>query len=309
MNRQPRAVVFAYHSVGVRAIQVLQALGVEIALILTHQDDPGENTWFDSVRDVADWAGIPCLAPEDPNTPQLRDTLAACAPDWLFSFYYRRLLAPELLAIPTQGAFNLHGSLLPSYRGRAPLNWVLVHGEHQTGMSLHRMLVKPDAGALVDQETVPIFPNDTAAVLMPRLLCAGERLLLRALPAMFDGRASETAMDLSAGSYFGGRRPEDGRIDPGASAWSIHNLIRAVAPPYPGAFLYHQGQRLDLLGSWYQGEAARAPQAALYWEDDCCWLDGSDGERIRITRIEIEGAPLSAARCRDRFDCARLELG
>lgn len=308
MSQPQRAVVFAYHSVGVRALRVLLDLGVEIPLILTHEDDPGENTWFESVSALADWAGIRVMAPTDPNQPEVIEQVRACRPDWLLSFYYRRLLGPELLAIPRQGALNLHGSLLPKYRGRAPLNWVLVQGERETGMSLHRMVVKPDAGALIDQEPAPIFPNDTAQILMSRLLCTGERLLLRALPRLFAGSAQETPLDLSAGSYFGGRRPEDGRIDPGWPVWRIHNLIRAVAPPYPGAFLHHQGQRLDLLGSWYQGEPARTSEPRLYWENEACWLDGSDGERLRITRIEIAGDPLTADTCLARFGCASLTL-
>lgn len=308
MSRAPRIVVFAYHSVGARALSVLQHLGVEIPLILTHDDDPAEHTWFERVRDLADWQGIPCSAPADPNTPEIIERIRACHPDWLFSFYYRRLLGPELLSLPKNGAVNLHGSLLPKYRGRAPVNWALVHGESITGMSLHHMVAKPDAGALIDQQPVPIFVNDNANQVFQRLLCAAEILLLRALPALFAGRADERPLDLSAGSYFGGRRPEDGRIDTAQSAWSIHNLIRAVAPPYPGAFLWHRGQRLDLLGSWYRAEPARGSPPRLYWEGDACYLDCADGQRLRITRIETSGTTLTAERCSALFGTAALAL-
>ena len=263
-----RAVVFAYHSVGVRCLSVLSSLGLDLALVVTHEDDPVENQWFDSVRDLARDAGIPCIAPKDPNVPEVIARVRAAAPDWIFSFYYRRLLGAELLAIPGRGAYNLHGSLLPRYRGRVPVNWVVLHGERETGMSLHRMVEKPDAGALVDREAVAILPNDTAHAIFHKLVCAGEVLLLRAVPRMLAGTQVETPLDLAAGSCFGRRRPEDGRIDWGRSAWEVHNLIRAVAPPYPGAFCEVAGRRMELLGSWYSGERAHTP-------DEIVWLVGS----------------------------------
>ena len=292
-GRPQRAVVFAYHNVGVRTLSVLLSLGVEVPLVLSHQDDPDENPWFDSVRDLCDWAGIRCVTPEDPNEPVWTEAVRSCAPDWIFSFYYRRMLGPELLAIPARGAFNLHGSLLPHYRGRVPVNWAVLHGERETGMSLHRMVEKPDAGALVAQERVTILPNDTAHVVFQKLVCAGETLLLDTVPRMLEGRHEETPLDLAAGSYFGGRRPEDGRIDWSRSAREVHNLIRAVAPPYPGAFTEMEGKRLMVLGSWYSNEPARGTGPRLYWEGGGCFADLADGYRIRLTRLACEGRELS----------------
>ncbi len=291
-----RAVVFGYHNVGVRGLAALLHLGIEVPLVVTHEDDPNENQWFERVRDLADWQRIGWIAPEDPNAPEVVSRVRACAPDWIFSFYYRRMLGPALLAIPTRGAYNLHGSLLPKYRGRAPVNWAVLRGEPETGMSLHRMVEKPDAGALVDQERVPILPNDTAQVVFQRLVCAGEALLLRALPRMLAGAHAETPLDLAAGSYFGRRRPEDGRIDWAGSAWQIHNLIRAVAPPFPGAFFVDAaGRRVRVLGSWLTGEAARGAGPRIYWEQGRCFADCADRRRIRLTRVEVDGEPLSEA--------------
>lgn len=291
--RPPRAVVFAYHAVGVRALSVLLNLGAEVPLVVTHDDDPDEHRWFDSVRDLAGWAGIPCMTPGDPNTRSVIERVEACAPDWIFSAYYRCMLGSGLLRLPSRGAYNLHGSLLPRYRGRAPVNWAVLHGERETGMSLHRMVEKPDAGALVDQEPVTILPNDTAYAVFSKLVCAGEVLLLRALPRVLAGAHTEMPLDLSAGSYFGRRCPEDGRIDWGRSAWEIHNLIRAVAPPYPGAFTDVGARRLDVLGSWYAREEARAPGPRLYWEGDVCYADCRDGRRTRLTRIACGGEVLT----------------
>ena len=304
-----RAVVFAYHSVGVRALSALLSLGVDVPLVITHEDDPAENQWFDSVRELAGWQGIPVITPEDPNRADVVQRVRDQAPEWLFSFYYRRMLGAGLLGVAPKGAYNLHGSLLPRYRGRVPINWAVLHGEHETGASLHRMVEKPDAGALVDQEQVAILPNDTAQAVFQKVVCASERLLLRAVPELLAGRHRETPLDLTAGSYFGGRRPEDGRIDWSRPASEIHNLIRAVAPPYPGAFGETGAGCIQILGSWYRAEAAKARQVCLYWEGDGCYLDCSDGQRLRLTVVASEGLALNRAGFIERFGAERLALG
>jgi methionyl-tRNA formyltransferase len=231
-----RAVVFAYHNVGVRCLSVLLAHGVDVALVVTHQDNPGETIWFDSVAELAAQHGLPCITPDDPNDPAVVAQIAALSPDFIFSFYYRLMLKPALLSLPRLGAYNMHGSLLPKYRGRVPVNWAVLRGERETGASLHRMLEKPDAGALVAQQVVPILPDDTALVVFRKVTVAAEMALDHILPGLLNGTTEEIPQDLTQGSYFGGRKAEDGRIDWRQSAQAIHNLIRAVAPPYPGAF-------------------------------------------------------------------------
>ncbi len=304
-----RAVVFGYHEVGVRGLMVLLELGVPVALVVTHEDDPGEGGWFGSVRDLCAWQGIPCITPADPNAPEVIAAVRQAAPDFLFSFYYRRLLGAGLLALPVRGAFNLHGSLLPRYRGRAPTNWAVLHGERETGASLHRMLLRPDAGALVDQQAVSILTNDTAHAVFAKVVAAAETLLLRTVPRMLAGTHEERPMDLAAGSYFGGRRPQDGRLDWSRPAWEVHNLIRAVAPPYPGAFTEIGGRRLDLLGSWFKAEPARGPGPRIYWEDGACFADCVDGVRIRITRLALGGTDQTVADFRAVFGADSLSLG
>ncbi len=129
----------------------------------------------------------------------------------------------------------MHGSLLPRYRGRAPVNWAVLHGERETGATLHYMTEKPDAGDIVAQTRVPILPDDTAREVFDKVTVAAEITLDGVLPALVAGTAPRRPQDLASGSYFGGRRPEDGIIDWSRDAASIHNLVRAVAPPYPGA--------------------------------------------------------------------------
>ncbi len=154
----------------------------------------------------------------------------------MFSFYYRYMLDKAWLTLPRLGALNMHGSLLPKYRGRAPVHWAIIHGETATGASLHYMVEKPDAGALVDQQSVPILENDTALDVSLKVAAAAQEVLRRSLPLLVAGTAKARALDLAQGSYFGRRTPEDGRIDWRQGARQVHDLVRAVAPPFPGAF-------------------------------------------------------------------------
>ena len=288
------AVVFAYHDVGVRCLQVLLDAGVQVALVVTHEDDPGENVFFASVRELARGRGIPVETPADPDTPDFVARLRSIAPDFIFSFYYRRMLSPAVLATARRGAFNMHGSLLPRYRGRAPVNWAVLRGERETGATLHEMVEKPDAGRIVGQERVPIGEDDRAGEVFARVTGAAERLLARELPRLMDGTARLVAQDLAKGSYFGGRRPEDGRIDLARSVREVHDLVRAVAPPYPGAFLDHRGQRLMVLRTRRLEASAGKGSPGLRCEGGRLFLDCADGS-LEATEIEYGGRPVEPA--------------
>ncbi len=290
---KPSVVVFAYHNIGVVGIECLLQAGVEIKLVVTHQDDPEENIWFDCVAELSDRHDIPVITPDNPNRAEVIKRIAELNPQWFFSFYYRHLLSPELLAIPRLGAYNLHGSLLPKYRGRAPVNWAVLHGESTTGVSLHQMVEKPDAGSLIDQQAVSILPNDTAHAVFLKLTPAAITLLSRCLPLLLVGKIEPQPLDLAQGSYFGGRTPEHGRIDWSQSAWAIHNLVRAVAPPYPGAFFDSDGKRFFLLGSQYGGETSQhSGKVCIYWADGHCYADCKDNKRFRIEQLSYDGTAL-----------------
>lgn len=304
------AVVFAYSEVGLRCLRVLLREGVHVAMVVTHEDDPSEQKWFGSVAEFAWEHGIPVSVPADPNTEEVVASIELLRPDFLFSFYYRYLLSERLLATAARGALNMHGSLLPKYRGRAPVNWAIVNGEAETGASLHYMEARPDAGPLVGQERVPILINDTALDVSMKVAAAAERLLSRCLPELIAGRAPSTALDLARGSYFGRRTPEDGKIHWDRPALEIHNLIRAVAPPFPGAFGRFGGHTLRVLGSRYLDRSARhnVQMPCLYAEDGELRLDCSDGKQLTLTHAELDGAALTAEFLVDRFGSARLPL-
>ena len=233
-----KAVVFAYHDMGCVGVQALLDAGFDIAAIFTHADNVQENAFFGSVARLAAERGIPVYAPDDVNHPLWVDRIAEMKPDVIFSFYYRNLLGEAILNSARIGAFNLHGSLLPAYRGRAPLNWVLVNGETQTGVTLHRMISRADAGAIIAQQAVEIADADDALSLHRKLTESAKHLLEGALPTLKSGTFSETAQDESKASYVGRRTPEDGRLEWEKPAQTLHNLVRAVSDPWPGAFSF-----------------------------------------------------------------------
>ncbi|MEY3201462.1 MAG: hypothetical protein RIR70_1012 [Pseudomonadota bacterium] len=302
------AVVFAYHNVGVRCLSVLLAHGVKVPLVVTHTDNPAENIWFESVAALAREHGIETLTPADPNTPALIEKIAALKPDFLFSFYYRHMLSPALLALASRGAWNMHGSLLPKYRGRVPVNWAIIEGERTTGATLHEMVEKPDAGGILAQQAVPILPNDTALQVFNKVTVAAEIALDSILPALQAGHAQAKAQDLSQGHYFGGRKPEDGRIDWSQPATRIHNLIRALAPPYPSAFCDINGKRLVLFSSRLASLHATPPKPTLFIHQGAIYAHCGGGGLLKILAAEVDGTPLHAANFATLFGSESVSL-
>ncbi len=257
-----KAVVLAYHNIGCIGIEALLRNDFQIAAVFTHRDDPGETIWFGSVAELAASYNIAVYAPDDINHPIWIQKIRELKPDIIFSFYYRHIVRPPILEIPPLGCLNLHGSLLPRYRGRCPINWVLLKGERETGVTLHYMTPRPDAGDIVSQEKVPISEDDTARTLHEKMAEASSGMLDRILPEIGKGTAPRFPQDHSRATYYGGRRPEDGEIDWGRTAKEVRDLARAISHPYPGAFS-HVGERKclfwkvrDLPGS---GDPARGP--------------------------------------------------
>jgi methionyl-tRNA formyltransferase len=304
----PSAVVFAYGDVGIRCLRVVLDAGVRVPLVITHRDDPGETRWFGSVAELAADHGLPCVAPDDPNSPEFLASASALVgrPNLLFSFYYRRMLSRPWLRLPASGAFNMHGSLLPKYRGRAPVNWAVIHGERETGATLHVMNEKPDNGAIVDQCAVPILGDDTARDVFNKVVVAAELVLARCLPRLIDGTAAFTPQDLSRGDYFGARRPEDGRIPIDANVLRIHDLVRALAPPFPRAFFMKDARRVFIERTRHAAPPPGAPSGQLrLWSDGTTlWLMSADGGALQVLAARMEGETISldAAAFQRRFE-------
>ena len=302
------AVVFAYHDVGVRCLSALIGHGVQVPLVVTHRDDPKENVWFGSVEGLARELGLTTAAPEDPA--DIASRVVSIAPDFVFSFYYRHMLPPAVLGAARRGAYNMHGSLLPRYRGRAPVNWAVLSGERETGATLHAMVAKPDAGGIVDQMAVPILPDDLAIDVFRKVTVAAEVVLVRSLPKLLNGSVHPAPQDLGAGSYFGGRKPEDGRIDWRAPGKRIHDLVRAVAPPYPGAFTDVAGRRLRLLRTRLLPDRAPNGRASLAGDS---WgrlvARCADGSVLHVLEADVDGEALKVNKLRERLGSDPVALG
>jgi UDP-4-amino-4-deoxy-L-arabinose formyltransferase/UDP-glucuronic acid dehydrogenase (UDP-4-keto-hexauronic acid decarboxylating) len=233
-----RTIVLAYSNIGCVGIKALLRHGFEIVAVFTHRDHPQETIWFDSVAELAAENLLPVFAPEDINHPLWTEKIKELNPDILFSFYYRKIIQRQILEIPKAGCLNLHGSLLPKYRGRAPINWVLVNGEQETGVTLHYMTPRPDDGDIVAQKKIVIRDDDTAFTLHQKVAQVSEILLDEILPQIKNGTAPRIPQDHSQATYFGGRRPADGEIQWFKTAREVRNLVRAVTKPFPGAFSF-----------------------------------------------------------------------
>jgi methionyl-tRNA formyltransferase len=291
----PRILFFGYSEVGYECLDLLLARGDNVVALITHEDNPNEKIWFKTPAAAARAKGIPVFTPDNVNTPEWRERLAALQPDLILSVYYRHMIGTNILGMPRLGAFNLHGSLLPKYRGRAPINWAVLHGEPRIGMTLHRMVKAPDAGAVVDQEGVAIGPRDTAEQVFRKVLPCARTVVARQIDALLAGTAKETPQDESQATYFGGRKPEDGRIAWTQTCTEIFNLIRAVTDPYPGAFTDVGDARLMV---WW-AEPDTPMTRALYAESNRpgeilsvapLVVAASDGA-LELTKIEWRGAP------------------
>uniref|UniRef100_A0AAU2UXQ6 Formyltransferase family protein n=1 Tax=Streptomyces sp. NBC_00003 TaxID=2903608 RepID=A0AAU2UXQ6_9ACTN len=293
-------VVFAYQEVGCRTLEVLTELGVRVGCVYTHRDDGDENRWFRSVRQVAASLGMPVRV-ADPRTEAERHHIRGLKPSALVSAYWRRLLPEPVLSLAPI-AVNLHGSLLPRYRGRAPVNWQILHGERQGGVSLHHMVAEPDAGDLVDQEPFPIGSDDTPLDVYAKLVPAAATVVRRSIPPLLTADAPRWPQAASKATVFGARRPADGLIDFRYASEDVRNLIRAVTRPYPGAFTYAGAHRVTVWrASHPETPGPRVPTTTV----GEVLIDGAemfvvcgDGRRLRLDDIEIDahrGNPRSGA--------------
>jgi len=290
-----KIVFLGYHEIGYVALEFFKQAGADIRAVFTHPDDAGENLWFRSVAKLAEHYGLPVHMPERINDPQWVEVIRACEPEVLFSFYYRKIVSPAILAIPPRGCYNLHGSLLPRFRGRSPTNWAILMGEKKTGVTLHEMVARADAGRIVGQREVEIGADDTAKDVLLKQVAATKTLLAEVYPLLVEGRAPMIPQDEGLATKFGGRRPEDGAIDWSQSAESIHNLVRAVANPWPGAFATLRGQRCMIWQTRRFPEVEKplspSPPGAVIGATNSGVLVACGSGRLEIRRVQIPPGP------------------
>ena len=283
-----RVLLFAYQEIGYVCLEELLRQNAEVAALITHHDDPGEEIWFRSVAALARKHNIPVHETDEVKDPRWHELVRGYAPQVIFSFMFRRMIAVETLALAPGGAFNLHPSLLPKYRGRCPANWALVNGETQSGITLHEMVRRADAGAIVAQARIPVGPNDNIADLYRKMADAAPGLLAAAVPAIAAGTYPRTAQDETAATKFGGRRPADGKFDWGWPAPRIHNLVRAVAHPYPGAFFEAGGKQVFVWETASPRKSVPAPCGTVLGLDPLT-ISAGEGTAIDIIKVQPLG--------------------
>lgn len=224
---------FGYGIVGEACLKAVCDVGVTPVAVYTHSQ--GQDSWQTNLQPAAVRLGLDCFVDVDWSATGEVNRLQRLAPDVLLSFYYRDILPVAVLETARLGGLNLHGSALPDYRGRAPVNWVVLKGEAESGATLHVMDKRPDRGAVVGIQRFPIAPDATAWNVLGAVRDAGVDLVSSCLCPFIEGTLTPVPQN-SGGSTFPRRTPEDGRIDWGWSAKRIFDLVRAVTRPYPGAF-------------------------------------------------------------------------
>lgn len=304
MTAQPRILVFAYSDVGHACLQVLLEKKYNVVSVVTHADNPNENQWYPSVQKLAEKNNVPVLLDPDFKSKSDLEKIQALKPNLILSFYFRHLIPDSILKIPALGAFNMHGSFLPFYRGRAPVNWAILNGEPHTGATLHAMVAKADAGDIMDQEMVPIGPDDTALEVQTKVTEAAVKVLSRQIDALLTGKAPRKPQNLSLGRTYGRRTPEDGRLDWSHPAPSLHNLVRAVTHPFPGAFGIIRGVKTFV---WKTRLSNRTPQHKkpgdiVFEQGHLLMMCGND-TALEILRIQTDGQDE-----KDGAEWARLNL-
>lgn len=246
-DARPAIAVFAYSEVGYVCLDELLKLGANVVVVFTHEDAPGENIWFRPVGELARSNGIQVQFDVDLRKKDFVDVAAQLREmgvELILSFYYRAIIPEDILAVPQLGAYNIHGALLPKYRGRACVNWAVLNGETETGATLHVMTMQADRGDIVDREAVAILREDTAHDVFLKVADAARTIVARSLPSLEAGEASLEPQDETQATVFGRRTPDDGLIDWNKSAEEIYNMVRALTHPFPGAFTTVDGKKL-----------------------------------------------------------------
>ncbi|GID28726.1 methionyl-tRNA formyltransferase [Paractinoplanes brasiliensis] len=299
-----RVVMFGYQTWGHRTLQALLESEHEVTLVVTHprSDHAYEKIWDDSVADLAGKHGVPVLLRNRPDDEELLERLREADPDVIVATNWRTWIPPSIFTLPRLGTLNVHDSLLPAYAGFSPLIWALINGEKEVGVTAHMMDDTLDAGDIVLQRAVPVGPRDTTTDLFHKTLELFGPITVDGLALLATGRTDWTKQDRSKASFFHKRADEDCRIDWTWPAEDLDRLVRAQSEPYPSAYTYHRGRRLEIVAAEVSANVYGGTPGRIFYRegDGVAIVAGADARRGRnkallVTRVRTdEGVELAA---------------
>ncbi len=273
-------------------IHLLAQPDIEIAAVITQPDRPrgrGKQISASPMKTAAIAASIPVHQPEKIRSPEARSLLQQLAPDCIVIIAYGQIIPAALLTIPKLGWINLHGSLLPKYRGAAPINWAIANGETQTGLTTMRIDAGMDTGDMLLQQEIDIAPEETAPELAASMAEAGAPLVLATLRGLVSGNLVPHPQDNEQATYAPLLKKEDGRIDWNLPAQQIYNRMRGFTP-WPGAYTSFRGQTCHLWAEPFslQTLTGGAP-GTIFREDTQILIACGHATLLRLLSVKVEG--------------------
>jgi methionyl-tRNA formyltransferase len=301
-------VLIGMEELGFRALETFIDLGADLPLIVTLPDDRLDKIvaprMFD---DLCAFHGKTLVKTADVNTADLVARIRAADPDFIYVVGWSRLVSDEVIRAGSQGAIGFHGTRLPRHRGRAPIPWAILFGLTQTAMTMFHLTPGTDNGLIIDQELIPIGPDDTAAEVYAASCAAIETLIRRSHPRLAAGDAPALAQDERLADHWAGRKPIDGLIDWYQSAARLYDWVRALTRPFPGAFTYLDEQKMFVWSAKPAVHEGRfEPGLIIAWEKSGLIVGAGHGA-LRLTEIQFEDGPVLAGP--DLADRARNLIG
>ena len=279
----------------VSPLRALAAAGYEIAGVVTRTDKPagrGRSLTAPPVKYAAMEMRLPVFQPKRVRDTAFIDQLKSIGPEVVIVAAYGQILPREILVLPQFGCINIHASLLPSFRGAAPVNWAIIKGEMETGITIMQMDEGMDTGAILLQEKIAIDPADTAGSLTERLSAVGANLITKALPLIADGRLLPLPQEASHATLAPLLKKDDGLIDWRIPAVDINNHIRGLSP-WPGAHTFMDGKTIKIIAA--EAVSGTGEPGLLYEKEEQVLEIGTGKGLLRIVRLQPEGKrPMSA---------------
>lgn len=300
-----RVVLLGNHTVGVRTLETLHACA-DVVGVVCHPPDPEDGVRYESLFDASSKLGITSVIRATPRDERLSKFITAAQPDLLWTTDYRYILHMPLVQVARLGGINLHPSLLPRYRGRASINWAILHGEHQLGLTAHMLAAGADTGDIVGQIAFELFDHEDVGDALDRLYPLYQQLTTRVIASLADGSLRRVPQVEALATTFPRRTPGDGAINWSRSAIEIHNLIRAVTRPYPGAFTGLRGEHVFIWKSRLAKAQAVGSPGEVVWSDGSRrWVQTGDGILHIEEATDANGNPVDI-RAGMRFDVQAL---